>query len=166
MNARFNEITDAHDDTFNRVFDAPAGEHQKWPSFTQWLADNSSFYLVQGKAGSGKSTFVKFLFEHATTRSLLQSRDASQPVIILYHNIWFVGSKLQHGWKGLLASLSFQLVSSTSTLLEHCGTFPWRSKHLLSDWSEKELQSFLSNMLSGSKITLCIFIDGLDEFSY
>ncbi|KOS22041.1 hypothetical protein ESCO_001888 [Escovopsis weberi] len=60
-------IVDAHEKTFNWIF-----QHDSSINFTEWLQEDDSIYWLAGKAGSGKSTLMRFLKQHPTTSRLLR----------------------------------------------------------------------------------------------
>ena len=62
MHARYMNITkayrnviDSHRATFDWIFS------EDGPGFAQWLKDGKGVYWIYGKAGSGKSTLMKFI---------------------------------------------------------------------------------------------------------
>lgn len=55
---RHNAIPERHQDMFKWVFKRDT--HQ----FCEWLELESGFFWVKGKAGSGKSTLMKYLAAH------------------------------------------------------------------------------------------------------
>lgn len=138
---------------------------------TSWLSesdDNSKSrhtFLLQGKAGSGKSTLMKFIFRHSRTSGLLRQAAGDKTPVALFHSFWLVGSPLQKNYKGFVASLVCQLVTSAPQLLEVCETMPdHKHKRTLDDWSESELTSLLLKQLNKLRFHVCLFVDGLDEF--
>jgi hypothetical protein len=48
-----------------------------------WLESSDDIFWVQGKAGSGKSRFMKFLFEHDQTRACLRRWSNGNVIIVL-----------------------------------------------------------------------------------
>lgn len=163
MNTRRNDIKSAHHDTFEWVFrnDNP---HQAPGDLAEWLRYGMGVYMVQGKAGSGKSTFLKFVYEHNDTARLL-GEWAGGRVALLFHSFWLSGNVLQHNFKGLLASLMYQIVLecdiTAEVLQEH--THPGRRRHL-NDWAEGNLHEVVLLFCGVTHIRICIFLDGLDEF--
>ena len=67
ISERHNRIMVAHEHTFHWVFEDPASGGTPWPSFTEWLRSGSGVYWITGKAGSGKSTLMKFIYNDART---------------------------------------------------------------------------------------------------
>ncbi|PHH80906.1 hypothetical protein CDD80_5826 [Ophiocordyceps camponoti-rufipedis] len=100
MNDRWNQIKDSHEDTFEWIFPKQQDEESSemeidrnesaakvaWYDFEEWLrSDDRQPYWISGKAGSGKSTLIKFLVEHPRTRSALDSRYPN--TVILSHSL-------------------------------------------------------------------------------
>ncbi len=67
MDGRKKEVSSPFADTFCWAFESCG----KWSDLSTWLRSDSGIYWVSGKAGSGKSTLMKFLYSHSTTRQLL-----------------------------------------------------------------------------------------------
>jgi hypothetical protein len=59
---RYDDIVAAHQDTFNWAPEDRAKDSISWPSLADWLRQDSGVYWISGKAGSGKSTFMKYLY--------------------------------------------------------------------------------------------------------
>ncbi|KAI6473655.1 hypothetical protein MCOR17_002528 [Pyricularia oryzae] len=135
----------------------------QWHRITDWLDSNHAIYWVSGKAGSGKSTFMKYLINHPTTERLLcQRRPRTR---ILSHFFWRAGSELQKNIKGFFCNLLHQLAnhneSILATLIQHVED--WQDKESHQDWSEKELRSLVKTVIESEPSPICVFIDGLDE---
>ena len=166
LKARFDGIRPAGHSTFEWIFDDDSKRAEPI-AFVDWLrAPQSPTFLVEGKAGSGKSTLMKFLSCHDRTMELLaRERDQHKP-LILFHSFWRVGTKLQHKMKGLLASLLFQIARarpegfSKACDVHHHQLIPAS----LESWSESQLLATLKTMWSHQDGRICIFLDGLDEF--
>jgi len=166
MNARYNEIRDTQHETFEWVFhQAERDDGVQQSSLVYWFKEQHGTYLIQGKAGSGKSTFMKFLFEHLKTKILLQEWAAGRGLLMLFHSFWLVGTSLQHNFKGLLANLIYQIAQvRPEVVAQYCAQRPFKTS--LNDWSEKELQGALLHCVRASEFSGCIFLDGLDEFDH
>jgi hypothetical protein len=135
----------------------------------QWLQSSNDIFWIYGKAGSGKSTLMKFLFEHEQTRVHLD-RWAHGDVTIAAAFFWNAGSELEKSKLGLLRALLYQIMYQHPDLIQL--VFPRRWKALLRStrqrpWTEKELLVALKllSQAPNSNLRLLFLIDGLDEFS-
>ncbi|TGJ80302.1 hypothetical protein E0Z10_g8461 [Xylaria hypoxylon] len=72
IKARQRKIESVHSKTFGWIFRSSVGDESKTLSFEQWLREGCGTFWIQGKAGSGKSTLMKFICSHATTEGLLR----------------------------------------------------------------------------------------------
>ncbi|KAK5100763.1 hypothetical protein LTR70_001335 [Exophiala xenobiotica] len=147
--ARYNRITDTKYDTF------------------EWVFNEEEPGSLPGKAGSGKSTFMKFLAKHQKTLYGLNEWAVSNPVIIFFHGFWASGTKHEHSMKGLLASCIYQFVTQVPDALEQFNLLPESAlKYSIDHWSPEELHSLLFSLLGRSSTFCCLFLDGLDEFDH
>jgi hypothetical protein len=135
-----------------------------------WLQSSNDIFWIYGKAGSGKSTFMKFLFEHKQTRVHLDNW-AHGNVTIAASFFWSAGSELEKSNAGLLRALLYQVLDQHPELIQV--VFPERWKAVLRSstqqkpWTEKELSIALKLLSQApiSNLRLFFLIDGLDEFS-
>jgi len=78
MRSRHARIVEAHARTFDWIFVPPdeVPKDRKLPvvKFVRWLRQSDSIYWISGKAGSGKSTLMKYLSNHQNTRLELEQR--------------------------------------------------------------------------------------------
>ncbi|KAJ3494862.1 hypothetical protein NLG97_g3803 [Lecanicillium saksenae] len=182
MHDREDEVTEAYASTFDWVFaDAQSvkdgqGRTMKH-SLKNWLSTTESgpIYWITGKPGSGKSTFIRYLFQHDATTSCLETWSDSQPFLVAGFFFWTSGSREQRSQTGLLRSLLHQFLSkhpdyiatSFPALWEKIRMMPTKERiQLRLDWTVEELlPAFLSFIKSASeKMKICLFIDGMDEF--
>ncbi|KAH9236527.1 hypothetical protein K456DRAFT_1736659 [Colletotrichum gloeosporioides 23] len=160
---RQNEIPKAHKDTFEWIFrdDTPG-------QFSRWLQESSGIFWITGKPGSGKSTLMKFILGHETTRDLSNIWANSKPLLIASHFFWFGGTKMQKSQEGLLRTLLFQILSNAPELTSRVlpdralGQFKY-----LESWSLEELSEAFDRLQALPAIPYRIFIlvDELDEYS-
>ncbi|GKZ26487.1 hypothetical protein AbraIFM66951_005823 [Aspergillus brasiliensis] len=181
MYDREENVAKAHGKTFEWIFGADGrqgkAENEFRHGFSAWLETNNygPIYWMTGKPGSGKSTLMKYLYEHPATYALIRKWAGSLPISSAGFFSWASGSKEQRSKSGLLRSLLYQFLSVNPHLIPR--TFPnlWTkirtmtSKERIAlhvEWGIDELleafQLFMDAALSEMKI--CIFIDGLDEF--
>ncbi|UNI18031.1 hypothetical protein JDV02_004328 [Purpureocillium takamizusanense] len=178
MHDREEEVVQAHQKTFEWVFTNGANDSNGLDSgLSTWFAQDilGPIYWITGKPGSGKSTFMRFLFHHERTAKSLQHWAAGSDVQTAGFFFWTSGSREQRSQTGLLRSLLHQLLSDNVHLIP--STFPvlWdplrsmstKERILLTlDWSVKELMEAFHLLLDAALPTkkICLFIDGLDEF--
>jgi len=161
MNERKNQITQPHPETFQWLFKPQI--KRPWDSFSQWLQTGEKVYWVNGKAGSGKSTLMKFLIGDPRTLEGLKAWTTTPKIIA--HFIWNVGDAMQRSTKGLLLTLCHQLLQNNRYecfgLLQEQPELA--GKLSPNDWSLEELEKFLVLALARYSRKVCIFVDGLDE---
>ncbi|KAK4209406.1 hypothetical protein QBC37DRAFT_391283 [Rhypophila decipiens] len=151
-----------------------AGPHTAtWHSFSQWLESDDSIYWITGKAGSGKSTLMKYIFQDQRTRTGMHLGvwGNGTPVITASFYFWLAGSAhLQHSQEGLLRTLLTQALGQLSEMAPQATIDRWKSLALSTDvngqWSWADLQQMFRFLLEDSEtaVKYCFLIDGLDEF--
>jgi hypothetical protein len=166
---RQDRIVEAHKETFRWIFDSPK-KSTPWPSFTEWLQSGSGLYWITGKAGSGKSTLMKYIYTHARTSNLLQDWCGNFPLVVAAFYFWNSGVDMQMSEMGLLQAILHQLLVSHRELIPRLFPERWEAYSLFSDdphpWTRSELRRAFS-LLAEEDTTatkFCFFIDGLDEF--
>ncbi|KAK9787150.1 putative NACHT domain-containing protein [Seiridium cardinale] len=135
----------------------------RYQDFSQWLVNEQQLFWISGKAGSGKSTLMRFLVDDGRTSAAL---NRTRPGTLMLHAfIWNPGTDMQKNEKGMLCTLLHQVLSTdprvTAKLLNSDAQNVQKVSH--HDWSVRELRSTLKQavMLVGRRV--CVFIDGLDE---
>ncbi|KAJ6787226.1 hypothetical protein PWT90_07861 [Aphanocladium album] len=152
----------SQDDTLTSNEDSDAEPVAPWSNLTDWLRTNGHPwpYWVSGKAGSGKSTFMKFLVQNRRTLEALSSSGDS--VKILSHYFWAPGDQLQRNITGFLCTILHELLTSNHSYCSSViSNFDFaRSKREANNWAESELEATLCFVLSTSQTVYCIFLDG------
>ncbi|KPM37873.1 hypothetical protein AK830_g8700 [Neonectria ditissima] len=171
---RESEIPAAYEATFQWVFD-----RDTTVNLADWLRGEPGVYWITGKAGSGKSTMMKFLTQHPRTRSLLRNWGGDD-VIIAKHFFWGAGTSLQMSQEGLLRTLLFEILVNLPDICALVCPRRWAddSFHDLDSWTLEELAECLSNLRAlrtrtsteiaaraNRSVSVCLFVDGFDEFS-
>lgn len=194
---RESRIATAHESTFRWIFqDNLYQDHRsqmiKWSNFRQWLESDDPLYWITGKAGSGKSTLMKFLCcptaeisradgaqkkleygiaqENFRCHPYLKKWAGSLGLVVASFYFWNSGMELQTTQIGLLRTLLFQLVAQRPEILPMIASKDWESLCLFDQctelWSVQELHDMffraIETLSNDSKI--CLFVDGLDEF--
>jgi len=80
---REEDISIAEKKTFDWIFEDPKPEDLPWANFRAWLREDDPLYWITGKAGSGKSTLMKYIFcDPRTRRSISRWATSAQPLVI------------------------------------------------------------------------------------
>lgn len=166
IHVRENEVSESHSETFGWVYDDDS--KYPWDNLKAWLEHGQGIYWINGKAGSGKSTFMKFLVNDERTSKALDIWSRGQNCMILNFYFWLSGTKFQRSMKGFLCSLLRQIVSTNEVILSSIlqGHRTMIKKRSLGDWSSGELKKMLEFAIESVSRTgnICIFVDGIDEF--
>lgn len=165
---RMDEVAPAHKATFKWIFEDPKPSQRPWENFLGWLQKGSHCYWVNGKAGSGKSTLMKYIYDSPQTREALQHWAGGTRLIFATFFSWNIGSTLQKSQVGLLRSLLHDILQQVPDLIP--GVLP----RLCRAASQGEdFQPTLAELKSGfeklatqtiTPLKICILIDGIDEF--
>ncbi|KAF9070666.1 hypothetical protein BDP27DRAFT_1323229 [Rhodocollybia butyracea] len=174
MKDREEQVAEAHHDTFGWIFqdvNGPGG------SFRRWLNsdDQGGLYWINGKAGSGKSTLMRFIYDHPTTTEQLRVWAGAKPLAMAGFFFWTSGSPEQRSQTGLVRYLLFQLLQQHRELIPTVFAELWKSCwnattkeriQMSLAWSLAQLMESLKLLLrhASRKTRICLFIDGLDEF--
>ena len=170
MNSRQEEIKEAHKRTFNWLFDESGEELGPWSNYTEWLRTGQGTYWISGKAGSGKSTLMNMLYHDERTMDYLKAWTEPRQLITANFFFWKAGTEMQRTHLGLLRSLLYQLLSAILETINHLPTISGIRPHILQvipAWTEKRLSTAILELIAycSSSFRICIFIDGLDEFT-
>ncbi|KAI1740332.1 hypothetical protein F4680DRAFT_116318 [Xylaria scruposa] len=170
IKTRQRKIESAHARTFGWIF-------QPSISFNHWLREGSGTFWVQGKAGSGKSTLMKFICSHSITMKSLHEWAGSKRLVTAEFFFWSAGTRLQKSREGLLRSLLFEILRKCPELIprvsksHHKAPFRRRGPYSYIDdeelWSQEDLMVAYRSLVSycdEEDVKFCFFIDGLDEF--
>lgn len=182
MRFRHERIHENHSRTFDWIFESEpdTGDqaHQR-PKvhFMEWLRSSESahsIYWLGGKAGSGKSTLMKYICSHERVQTELQTWSGDDSLVVASFFFWRSGTELQKSQEGLLRSLLFEVLrkcpSIISKVIEIKWTYairdPWSRPKEQEPWTQSEMMQVF-NLLEDEHIEskFCFFIDGLDEYN-
>ena len=163
-------IVDAHKETYQWIFDASGQKLGDWSNFVEWLQYGHGTYWINGKAGSGKSTLMNFVWQNQQTLDHLRAWAGTKSLLTPLFFFSVTGTQLQQSVEGLLRSLICQILEKyrqfvpnisqeTSTGPTSAQTFPM--------WTEGRLRRCFQTLIKAitPALRVCIFIDGLDECS-
>jgi hypothetical protein len=157
-------IHESYPKTFSWVFEASASP------FRSWLEKGAGAFWVSGKAGSGKSTLMKFLVQSPQTDVVLRDWADGRELYVASFYFWVTGTRMQKSQEGLLQSILYKILSQEPSLIPVVLRDRWDRDaifhHNPEPWSLVELYTALDRIISVKpKACFCFFIDGLDEFT-
>ncbi|KID94387.1 NACHT nucleoside triphosphatase, partial [Metarhizium majus ARSEF 297] len=159
---RHERISVAHAETFGWVFeDEAAGVHGPLSlHFRKWLRSRDGIFWIRGKAGSGKSTLMKFLCgDERTYDNLAAWATSRQRLVVAKYFFWSAGTPLQRSQEGLFRSLIYDI------LCQRPECIPMVQNDLFSVKRRyKTTRKFGQLISENSPDKICFFIDGLDEY--
>lgn len=163
------------------------------PSLKRWLESPDQVYWISGKAGSGKSTLMKYLCQPVPASPPQGSdQDPSRAqasrchpylakwaennnVVIASFYFWIADAKgIQKSYAGLLRTLLYQVLRARPDIMPLVFPRRWEALSLfgvhpeLSSWTDNQLSSALEVAVEAvtehRASKICFFLDGLDEF--
>ena len=168
---RFNDVHKAHKRTFDWMLEDSEDPAIPPTGFKEWLQTKNNIYWISGKAGSGKSTLMKFLAESPSVRQYLQdwAGPSARPVLIPWF-FWAAGSPMQRSKEGLFQSLLLQILRRCPDLIPVVCQSRWQEDSVYGEksnpWTLEELDDAFVTIVNRPmpEIKFCMFIDGLDEY--
>ena len=172
MDLRFEEVSEAHQNTFQWVYQNERNG-RKWDSLSDWLTSDGQIYWMNGKAGSGKSTLMRYIYGHSETLRLLQNWSDGEAIMVAKYFFWNSGSKEQRSQAGLFRSLLFEALNQRRDLIRYIFPNQWAQNRSLGSrlpnekilWSLPVLKTALMRLtqMATDNLRMCFFVDGLDE---
>lgn len=105
MTDQYEDVNEVHPNTFEWAFKSSTDVQRPWSNLSDWLKTGDGVYWVCGKAGSGKSTLMKCLYDDKRTKRLLTQWVDNQPLCLATFFFWNSGPRQQKSQTGLLRSL-------------------------------------------------------------
>jgi hypothetical protein len=181
MTERYQDISEAADNTFEWILQDTSGSEQLSSNrelilpFKAWLETGSGIFHISGKPGSGKSTLMKFLCNHARTKSSLESWAGEKKLIIGHFFFWNRGSRMQKSLLGLIRALTFHVTNQCPHIIPEIFPQHWEparyepvGQHPVVNIENDEIIWAFRQLVTIKDIyenyRYCFFIDGLDEF--
>jgi hypothetical protein len=178
MTHRYENVLEAYPETFEWAFHDPTDEQLQWSNLTHWLEKGGGVYWVNGKAGSGKSTLMKHLYDDPRTTRYLATWAGSIPLCVSTFFFWNSGSREQKSQPGLLRALLYQVLRKHPKLVPIIMPDLWATNYsravndsylgedLTQFWSLRQLVRAFRALVHQTVVPLkiCFLIDGLDEF--
>jgi hypothetical protein len=165
---RYESVETAYSKTYEWIYDSPT-THTKWSDFLLHLQqDQSTPYFISGKAGSGKSTLMKFIYDNLRTRTALERWAGASELVRLHFFFWDLGTTLQKTHVGMLRALLHTVLDQHPELVP--AVFPrlyrnWKTSDADIEPQYVEMKKAFERLIEKSRfLKLAIFIDGIDEF--
>lgn len=168
---RFGKINDPTANTYDWIFNSATGQLPP-VHFRKWLQQGDGIYWITGKAGSGKSTLMKYIAQHNETRNALEVWANGRKLFIASHYFFYAGTTMQKSYEGLIRSMLWGVLRQCSDAIpdvcasrwnadEDTSSMPWTLSELL-----QSLECLAASQLTidGNKACFCFFIDGVDEY--
>jgi len=168
---RVDSLKDAHGKTFRWVLNPPR-QDDEWDDLSAWLRFGSGIYWLSGKAGSGKSTLMKYLLHHDLAHKLLEKWAGDDSLSVCSFFFWALGTSQQQSQQGLMRMLLYQVLDADSSLILKLLPNSWRQ--LQSNEPDKwnglssiELKEAFQKLATVqlAKRKFFFIIDGLDEYA-
>ncbi|KAL9089277.1 MAG: hypothetical protein Q9165_005845 [Trypethelium subeluteriae] len=173
IKARHERIKPAHERTYAWVFTESRPPACSESIFMNWLISGSGIFWISGKAGSGKSTLMKFICDHAKTKEALvrwaqlaslipksssgitaealrrQAEDRKE-LVIASHFFWSNGNPMQKSQEGLLQTLLYDIFRQCPDLIESVCPDRWNADGILGEtnetWTLKDLSQAVNSL--------------------
>jgi hypothetical protein len=148
--------------------------------FKWWLAYGSHIFHFSGKAGSGKSTLMKYLWSHPLTKQTLHAW--AHPKQIVMGRFYFWAASNDPGLTtldGLYRSILFEVLGQCPDLISKVFPRQWKvlsghanpeasfvlAQEMFRESDMVKAFDLLIEVSSSEDRQFCFFIDGLDEFA-
>lgn len=111
------EILISHKKTFECIYRDSTQETKPWSNFAEWLQRDDVIFWIAGKAGSGKSTLMKYLYDNPKTQEDLFSWSKNTALIMSAFFFWKTSTSMQKEQIGLLQSLLHEALGQCCELI-------------------------------------------------
>ncbi|KAL8350008.1 hypothetical protein RB598_005378 [Gaeumannomyces tritici] len=176
MDDRRDGVAPAHAATFQWALNAKRPDRQaEWDDLSAWMRAGSGVYWISGKAGSGKSTLMKYIFSSSETQRLLQAWAGDLDLTVGSFFFWALGTADQQSQSGISRAVLYHFLDAEPALIPLVLPRLWKDMFEghrsnpapQSPPSAAELSSALESFQKHPlpKRKFCFLIDGLDEFS-
>ncbi|KAI1740083.1 prion-inhibition and propagation-domain-containing protein [Xylaria scruposa] len=150
----------------------PPSKEVEWDDLSAWLESGSDVYWISGKAGSGKSTLMKYLLENQKTTELLKSWGDTRTVAIAAFFLYELGTVEQKSPEGLYRAFLYYILAAEPALVPILLPGMWKEIRYTKR-NEVDLPSITEMRMAFNRLTkgavikskYCFVIDGLDECS-
>ncbi|KAK4997940.1 GTP-binding protein [Elasticomyces elasticus] len=146
-------------DTFAWIWSSP---------FARWLSSHEKIFWIRGKPASGKSTLINYIASDSRTEEQVAMLFSKHKAIIITFCFDFrQGTTTANSLKGMLLTIAYVLAQEVSGLAASLRLrYPnWQKIYSNDAWDATALYEIIRYSFAEAKLPVCLFIDGLDEFS-
>lgn len=164
---RYEDIKPPHQKTFEWIYETNDNKQLPWDSFGTWLREKGGIYWLCGKAGSGKSTLMKFLHRDSRTAELIKQWAGDTQFMVLSFYFWNLGTDLEKSTRGLYQSLLYDALKQNHELGpvlfpdRYTADAKWESFPTMNQLRQAYRLLVTQEIIP---LKLVFHIDGLDEF--
>jgi hypothetical protein len=161
MSRRRLNIKSAEPHTFEWIF------AENTTGFPEWLKDDGTLLWIKGKPAAGKSTLLKYVYEHDNSLDILKSRWNANAAIASFFFYDQTNSPQGRSFDGLLRSLLYELLRSVPELFRFIAEmFQTIRKAPEPVWERLELEKAVAAIGEQQDVIgcICLFMDALDEY--
>ncbi|KAF6831820.1 small s protein [Colletotrichum musicola] len=165
---RYEDISRAHRKTFEWIFSEDV-ELQPDCNFLTWAENGDGIYWMSGRAGTGKSTLMKFLADDVRMQKLFRLWAGDQGLVMSKYWFWDQSKDdLQKSLDGMYRGIMYELIRKEPLFAPLL--FPDQFK-AGRDWitdfpTSNELKRAFRRLVSAESppVYVALLIDGLDEY--
>ncbi|GJC79558.1 hypothetical protein ColLi_02396 [Colletotrichum liriopes] len=169
MKDRYDDIETAHQKTYEWVFSGSEQQNGDSHSFRNWVESSNSLFWVSGRAGTGKSTLMKYLAMDVRAGEAFRRWAGHHDLVMANHWFWSQGTEELHkSLRGLLQVILYEIIKAAPAY----GKLLFPDQFLVERqrWQRDfptlhELKRAFKRLVTTSSppAYVALFIDGLDE---
>jgi hypothetical protein len=140
-------------------------------SFLSFIEHENGIFFISGKAGSGKSTLMKFLGDHDRVKALAESWAGEKTLVFAPFYFWNSGDRLQMSLEGFYRTILFKILQQcpemAATLFPQEFNAHHTNDNFLGPFRIVELRAAMEILTSTMEFPsnrFCFFFDGMDEY--